>query len=365
MRTRGQPDKIFLAAAVILVLVGLFVFLSASFGLLTREGTATFFSVAFNQFIFGLVGGGLAAYFLYKINPKIIRKYSPLIFLVALGLTALTLMPGVGVESGGARRWLDLGFVSFQPSEFLKLAFILFLAALYDKMGEKVKTWQRGILPLIILIILAGLILISQPNTGNLVVILISGISIFFAAGGRPSHAAIVIILSLICLGLLVFWRPYLADRIVSFVNPSVDPLGSSYQVRQALVTVGSGALAGRGFGQSIQKFEFLPEPIGDSIFAVLAEEFGFIGSTIVVLMFAIFAWRGLNIARRTKNEFARLTALGIVIMITAQSFLNISAMLGVLPIAGLPLLFISHGGTALFFTLAEVGLVLNISRYQ
>jgi len=161
----------------------------------------------------------------------------------------------------------------------------------------------------------------------------------------------------------LAFTRPYIMQRITTFFNPQADALGASYQIQQSLIAVGSGGIFGRGFGQSVQKFTYLPEPVGDSIFAVAAEEFGFVGSVFLLLIFVLFAMRGLKIASRTTNVFGRLVVVGIVIMIVFQAFVNIGAMLGVIPLSGITLPFVSHGGTSLFITLFEVGIILSISR--
>jgi len=206
-------------------------------------------------------------------------------------------------------------------------------------------------------------ILLSQPDTGTLLSILIAGLSMFFVAGGRFRHLLFLTVIAAVGIGVIIFTRPYALDRVRTFIDPSADPLGSGYQIRQALIAIGSGQLSGRGFGQSIQKFSFLPEPLGDAVFAVAAEEFGFLGSIFIVFMFLAFTLRGLRISGRAPDQFSRLLALGIVILISSQSFINIAAMLGVLPLTGVPLLFVSHGGSALLFALAEVGVVLNISK--
>jgi cell division protein FtsW len=159
--------------------------------------------------------------------------------------------------------------------------------------------------------------------------------------------------------------RPYVMDRIMTFADPGRDPQGAGYQINQSLIAIGSGSMFGRGFGQSIQKFEYLPEPIGDSIFAVYGEEFGFAGTTLLVLLFAAFAFRGLRIATHAPDLFGMLLVVGIVTLVVAQAFLNIAAMLAVAPLSGLPLPFVSHGGTSLLVTLAAVGIVLNVSKYQ
>ena len=355
-------DKLFLIVVTLLILIGLFVFTSASFGLLTRGG-ATFGNVAFNQLVLGLGGGIMAAIVLYKIPYRFWGKYSLYILIGALVLTAAVFIPGLGFAFGGARRWLDLGPLSFQPVELLKIAVILYLATWATSARKEMRTFFYGLMPFLIVLGITGILLILQPDHGSLVIVATTVIGMFIAAGGKTTHLA-TMIGALGFAGLFsILTKPYVMERITTFLNPATDPLGASYQVRQALIAIGSGTLFGRGFGQSVQKFYYLPEPIGDSIFAVFGEEFGFVGAIIIISLFLFFAWRGLHIARTVPDTFGRLVVTGIVIMIVSQAFLNMAAMLGLFPLTGIPLPFISHGGTALAVTIASIGLVLNISQ--
>ncbi len=220
-------------------------------------------------------------------------------------------------------------------------------------------------MPLLLLFgITAGLLLL-QPDTDNFLMIVIAGLSIFLASGGKWRYIFFLILAGTLVLGGLILTRPYVRERIDTFIHPELNSQGSGYQIQQSLIAIGSGGITGRGFGQSVQKFNFLPEPIGDSIFAVAAEEFGFIGSVTLIFLFVFFATRGLKIASRVPDLFGRLLIIGIVIMITSQAFVNIGAMLGVLPLSGITLPFVSHGGTSLFITLLEVGIILSISKTQ
>ena len=204
-----------------------------------------------------------------------------------------------------------------------------------------------------------------QPDTETFLVIAASAVAIYLAAGGQWKHLFIIGLIGAIGLGVLVYERPYLQQRINTFIDPAKDPTGSGYQIQQSLIAIGSGGLTGRGLGQSTQKFAFLPEPIGDSIFAVAAEEFGFVGSVLIIILYILFAFQALRIAGRVQDPFSSYVIIGIVVLIVLQSFMNIAAMLAIVPLSGTPLLFISHGGTALFFTMASVGIILNISKYQ
>lgn len=357
-------DRQFLVISAILVLAGFFIFTSASLGLLARSG-ANFYSIATNQLLLGVGVGSLLAFGAAKMHYTHWRKIAFLLFLAGLLATLLVFVPGLGFKYNGATRWIHVLGLSIQPAEFLKIAFVIYFAAWLSGVKENVRTWKYGTIPLVILLGIVGAVMLAQPDTATFAVMGAAIIAMFIAAGGKWSHIAILGAISLIALGALAFTRPYIADRLQTFFNPETDPLGSGYQLQQSLIAIGSGGFFGRGFGQSVQKFNYLPEPIGDSIFAVQAEEFGFVGSTLLLLFFLGFALRGLKIALRAPDNFGRLLATGIVILIVSGSFVNIASMLGVIPLSGLPLLFVSHGGTALLFALAEVGIVLNISRYM
>lgn len=356
-------DIPFLIATIILVLGGFLIFSSASLGLLTKQ-TAKYSNVAFNQTFFGLVLGFIACLFTSNLDYKIYRKYSLFIFIGSALLTLMVFLPVIGIGHGGAQRWLSLGFIpTFQPSEFLKIGFIIYLAAWIAKAKDKSSTFLYGFLPFLILIAITGAILLKQPDTDTFVITVVAGVAIFLVGGGRWRYIFGLALLGVVGLGLIAYTRPYVMSRITTFINPSANIQGSGYQIHQSLIAIGSGGFSGRGFGQSIQKFNYLPEPIGDSIFAVAGEEFGFVGGVGIVFIFVFFAVRGLKIASKVPDQFGRLMVVGIVILIVSQAFVNIGAMVGILPLSGIPLPFISQGGTALSMMLAEAGIILNISK--
>ena len=362
--TRKPTDKIFLISIISLVLVGAFIFLSASLGLLAKEGPRLG-SVAFNQLILGLLIGGGLCFLVSRVNYKIWRRFAFYIFLGSIIISLLVFVPGIGREYSGAKRWIEVLGFSFQTSELLKLAFIIYFAAWLSGIRDHIQTIKFGLIPLMVLVAILASLLLTQPDTDTFLLITVTALAMFIAGGGKIKHLLILTLIASIGVGVLAFNRPYIKSRIDTFLNPSLDPQGKSFQIQQSLIAVGSGEILGRGFGQSIQKFGYLPEPIGDSVFAVAAEEFGFVGSALLILLFLLFGLRGFRIASRAPDTFAGLTALGIVFLISLQSLLNIAAMLGIIPLSGVPLLFISKGGTALLFTLVAVGIVLNISRYQ
>lgn len=361
---KSKVDKPFLIATLILIVAGFFIFSSASLGLLARDG-ANYSSVTFSQTVLGLFLGSLAMLITSRLDIKKWKKYAFYLLIGAVILNILVLIPHVGFEHGGARRWFVIAGLSFQPSEVLKFAFVVYFAAWAAAAKDKMKTFKGGFVPLLALFAITGGLLLLQPDTDTYLMIVFAGISMYLAGGGKWRYIFILGVAGILCIVILAATRPYVRSRIDTFLHPEKNAQGSSYQIQQSLIAIGSGGLTGRGFGQSVQKFNFLPEPIGDSIFAVEAEEFGFIGALALILLFVFFATRGLKIASRVADPFGRLVVVGIVIMITAQAFVNIGAMLGVLPLSGITLPFVSHGGTSLFITLAEVGVVLAISRTQ
>ena len=359
---RVKVDIPFLISILILVVAGYLIFTSASLGLLSKE-PAKYSNVAFNQTFFGLFLGLIACVVISQIDYKIYRKFSFYIFILSIIATLLVFVPGLGVAHGGAQRWIYLGPLSFQPSELLKIGFIMYFSAIISAVKDKASSFKHGFLPFIILSAIIAAILLKQPDTDTFLIIIFSGLAIFLSAGGRWKYVFISALVGIVVITSLAFSKPYIMSRINTFIHPENNSLGSGYQIQQSLIAIGSGGISGRGFGQSIQKFNFLPEPIGDSIFAVAGEEFGFIGTSVIVLLFVFFTFRGLKIATSVQDPFGRLVVVGIVILIISQAFVNIGAMVGVLPLSGITLPFISHGGTALFMTLAEIGIILNISK--
>lgn len=360
----GKVDRAFLGLTSLLVVVGFFIFSSASLGILAVNETK-FSSVAFNQTFFGIFLGSIACLIFSRIDYKFWKKNAFFIFLLTIVATLLVFAPVIGFSHGGATRWINLGIITFQPSELLKIGFVIYLAAWISSSKDKIKTFKHGLLPFIVMVSIVGAILLAQPDTDTYAVILFAGLAMFIVGGGRWTHIALVGLVTLLGLLIVIYTRPYVKQRFEIFLSPSSNYLTSGYQFQQSLIAVGSGQIAGKGFGKSIQKFSYLPEPIGDSIFAVAAEEFGFIGASLIILIFVAFAFKGLKIGARSPDSFGGLLVVGIVILIMSQMFINVGGMIGLLPLTGIPLPFISHGGTALFITLIEAGIILNISRHS
>ena len=355
-------DTILFVVIAAFVLVGVFALASASLGLFEEDLSPL--KLVMRQLVLGL-GLGLALFYLTdKINYRFWHKASFWFFLAALAATLLVFVPGVGFESGGAARWISIGPVFAQPSEFLKLGFIAYLAAWLATRNREVGSFGLGALPMFLMILAISAIFISQPDLGTLGVIVISGFLLFFVGGGRLKHMGLMGAVIMILFTVTVYFKPYTMERIQVFLNSDYDPQGAGYQARQAAIAFGSGGIFGKGFGQGLQKYNYLPEPTSDAIFAVIGEEFGFVGASFLVALFILFLWRSVVILRGATDVFARLLGSGIVILIVVQALVNMAALAGLLPLTGLTLPFISQGGSSLAAMLASAGILSNISKY-
>lgn len=358
-------DKTLVTIVAILLVFGLIMISSA--GVIyseTRFADEYYFFK--HQLLFGVLPGFAVLFLAQKIDYRFWKKLAVPMFFASIIFLILVFVPGVGSKVYGASRWIQLGPFSFQPSEMAKLSIIIYLAAWLESRGkEKIKDFFEGTLPFLGIMGLISFLIMKQPDTGTLGVIVLSSFAIFFVSGARVNHLASMGFLGMLALWILIKIEPYRLNRILVFLDPSSDTKGIGYQVNQALLAVGSGGLFGVGLGHSRQKFNYLPEPVGDSIFAVVGEELGFLGGLVLVSLFVLLAQRGLKIAKNAPDEFGRLVATGIVAWITLQAFINISANIGLIPLTGIPLPFISYGGTSLVFLMAAIGILLNISKHS
>jgi cell division protein FtsW len=281
-----------------------------------------------------------------------------------LFLLLLVKIPGLGLASGGAARWVRLGPVTFQPAELAKLVIILYLASWVEKKRGALNDFYYGILPTLCIIALFGALILWQPDFGTMLVLLLVSFFILFAAGINWKYFFYSIIGAALALYAFIKTEPYRVKRLATFLNPALDPKGISYQINQALLAIGSGGLWGFGYGLSRQKHNYLPAVLNDSVFAVFAEELGFLRVLAALILFAVFALKGFQIARNAPDTFGKMAALGITSWITLQALINIAAILNLLPLTGIPLPFFSYGSTALIANLTAVGIMLNISRY-
>lgn len=348
----------------ILVVFGLIMVSSASIAQSQERFNESYYYLK-NQLFRGLFPGlilGLAAYLIpYRyLKPLAL----PALALTIIGLI-LVFVPGIGSGHGGARRWLDLRLMTVQPSEFLKLSFIVYLAAWLSSKGKAVKDFSQGLLPFLLAVGLVAFLIIMEPDIGTLGVIGFTSIIVYFLAGARISHLGLIGAGAVVAFYLLTKFYSHAANRLQVFLHPELDPQGIGYQINQALLALGSGGMFGLGLGQGLQKFRYLPEPASDSILAVIGEELGFIGIMALLLLFIIFAFRGLKVAQGAADDFGRLLAGGITGWIVVQALINMAAICGLIPLTGITLPFISLGGSSLAITLAGIGLLLNVSKYS
>jgi cell division protein FtsW len=355
-------DKILLATVIALSVFGLIIISSASVVLSYNKFGHNYYYL-FHQFLYGFLPGIVLLFLLQKTDYRVFKKYALLLLISTIVLLLLVFIPNLGYEAGGANRWIAFGDFSFQPSEFAKLTFILYLAAWLEKKKKHLKNFSSGLLPFVAVVMVVSLLLIKQPDIGTLVVIIITATVIYFIAGARLSH--ILILAAGVIVGILALIKiaPYRLDRLMVFLHPELDPQGIGYQINQAILALGSGGILGLGLGHSRQKFNYLPEPIGDSIFAIAGEELGMIGLIIILVLFLIFALRGFKIASRAPDDFGKLVAVGITSWIIFQAFTNIAAITSLIPLTGIPLPFISYGGSSLIALMAGVGILLNVSK--
>jgi cell division protein FtsW len=357
-----KVDKVLLTTTILLLLFGLIIFGSAALGVLAVN-EVKFYSIIKTQLIYALIGGSFALYFGITIPYTWYKKYAYLFFGIALATTSLVFIPFLSRYHGGAHRWIDIGSFSLQPSEMLKFTFVAVVATWCATHRSSFKNWRYGLLPYAVSLVVVSMLLLAQPDFGTYLIIVSASFITYFIGGARKRHIQILFVGGILGFILLIAVRPYMLERVKTLFNNTHDPRGSSWQLNQSLIALGGGGLTGRGLGQSVQKFNYLPEPIGDSIFAVLGEEVGFLGVLGIIILYGIVGARGYRIFKESQDAFGRLLAIGIVSIILAQATLNIGSMLGILPLTGVPLPLISHGGTALMVTLFELGVLLNISK--
>ncbi|PID51847.1 MAG: putative lipid II flippase FtsW [Candidatus Moraniibacteriota bacterium] len=318
----------------------------------------------FKRQIIGVTLGFIAMIVLSKVDYHIFRRWAFWIFVGSIGLLVLALLPNVGSEAYGASRWISVGPISFQPSEAMKLAVILYISAWCAGKGKKIITdIKEGLMSFICILGFACILVLMQPDVGTTGMIVFIALLIFYLAGARMVHVISIVGGGFVSLVILVLIAPYRMARFTAFLNPEADPQGTGYQIQQALIAIGSGGVFGLGLGHSNQKGLYLPEPVGDSIYAIIAEELGFIGAVALLVIFFLFAWRGMKISTVAPDVFGKLIAGGITVWVVGQALLNIAAITALVPLTGIPLPFISYGGTSIVFTLASVGILLNISK--
>lgn len=358
----AKINKVFLSVVTIIVIFGLLIFASASLGVLSIN-EIKFYSILQSQFIYALFLGIFALAIGVCIPFTFYEKYAWHIFIFCCVLCVLVFVPVIQVYHGGAHRWIHVGPITMQPAELLKFGAVVVLSMWCTRYTYVFKKAKYGLWFFIAIASVVSVLILKQPDFGSYAIIVISLFTVYVVGGAYGKHIAIVCCAGLIGCSLLLLARPYMAERVKTFFNNSHDFKGSSWQLNQSLIAIGSGGFFGRGYGQSVQKFNYLPEPVGDSIFAVMAEELGFMGILFLFVLYGIVVVQGMRIALYSESQFGKLLVIGIITIIFSQIILNVGSMLGVIPLTGVTLPFISHGGTSLLILLFEVGVILNISK--
>lgn len=303
-----------------------------------------------------VVLGVISGIFFYHFDYHQFRRFAVPMVVVSVGLLVAVLIPGLGVSGGGAHRWLNFGFFSIQPAEIIKLTGIIYLASLFEKTSR--------IRPFIgLLVTVTFITAVLQRDLGSAIVFIAIAVLMYFVSGGPLWHFGVVLPFGIIGFLVLVLTSPYRIKRILAFLDPFSDTQGFTYHIAQVLIALGSGGFFGLGLGHSRQKFEYIPEVSTDSIFAIVGEELGFVGSFILILLFGTLIYRGFIIAEGAQDSFGKLLASGITFWLGVQTIINLSAMVALLPLTGVPLPFISYGGSALVINLTAIGILLNISK--
>lgn len=355
--------SLFLFVISALIIVGLiFIYSASSIYALEKFGYAGYF---FKKQLVGLLIGAVGLLFCFFIPLRYIEKLAPLAFFGGLILSGITLIKNVGSSLNGSSRWIYLYGISFQPSELLKIVFILYFSYLLTKKKENfdLSSLTRGFIPLISILLVTIIILLKQPDFGQAVTISITAFILLFIAEARNQHIILTLSAFIPISIFLVIFKPYRIKRIISFFNPWADPQGSGFQIIQSLIAIGSGNLLGVGIARSNQKFFYLPMQYTDFIFSIIAEETGFLGSIILVFMFMLFLYLGIKIAQSLEDPFSFYSTVGFVILITVQATINFFVATGLLPTKGLGLPFVSYGNSALICNMIIVGLIMNFSN--
>ena len=360
MPARGPIDLPFLMLAMLLLAIGLIVMFSASSASSYYEsGNAAYY---FTRQGIMAVAGVIIMFGVSLLNYQSFRGLSKLILVIAFLLMLAVLVPGIGMKINGARRWINLGLFSFEPSEILKIAIILFFAARLSKMKEKARK-IKYLIPFILILVVAAGLLYMQPHMSATILILCVAAAILFAAGMNLRWFIGAVLVAVTGLYFVIHNTSYMSSRVQLWRDPWSDPLNKGFQIIQSLYAIGSGGLLGLGFGQSRQKFLYLPEEHNDFVFSIACEELGYIGACIILVLFALLIIRGFWLALHARDRFGALVIIGITTQFAVQVFLNISVVTNLLPTTGISLPFFSYGGTALIIQLAEIGIVLSISR--
>ncbi len=356
-------DFVLLIAVILLVTIGIImIYSSSNIWALSKYGDALKFVKS--QVVFIIIGFGIV-HIVSKIDYFKYLNKANILLIVCFLLLILVAIPGIGTVRNGSRSWFGLGSFGIQPSEFAKLGLIVFTAKYLSINDKAMSSFKKGILPIFLIALSLFALIMLQPDFGTGMILIITFVGMLFISKTRLKFFGNLVIIGILGIIGLIVSAPYRLERILSFLNPWKDPLGSGFQIIQSLYAIGPGGLLGLGFLNSIQKHFYLPEPQTDFIFSIICEEFGFLGAIVIVVLFTTILYRGFKIALGASDLFSKFLAFGIVFQIVIQAILNLSVVIGLIPVTGVTLPFLSYGGSSLLITMVEIGILLNISRYR
>jgi len=357
-----EPDKALIIVIFVILIFGLISLASASSVMAyDKFGDAYYY---FKHQLVGLSMGLFAFWFLSRISYHHWKKYAFGFLIFSILLLLLVFIPGLSAHYGKARSWINVFGFSLQPSEFVKLSFLLYLAAWLEVRKKDLSDFHQGLGPFIILLSFIGILMLLQPDIGTLSIIGLTSLIVYYVGGGSSKQIISILLICMVGLTIMVQLRPYQMNRFKCMFNPEWSSGDVCYQTNQSLIAVGSGGWLGRGLGASRQKFMYLPEVSGDSIFAIVAEEMGFVRSVLLILAYLFLFYRGFVIAARAPDDFGRILAIGIVSWLSFQAAINIGGIINIIPMTGVPLPLVSYGGSAILAALAALGVLVNISKH-
>ncbi len=358
-------DWYLLGSFLIWVLFGLLILASAG----TAVGYELFgdsYYFVKHQLLISVLPGLLGMYVLSKVDYHYWKDWASVMLFASILLLVSVFIPGLRAEYGTAHSWIIIAGYSFQPAELVKLTFLIYLSSwLVNRGSGKIKNLQEGLMPFLFILGVIMLLMILQPDVGTMSIIVMTAFVVFFVGGGAWKHLIWMGFLAVFSIMMLINFSPYRAQRLMTFLHPEIDPQGIGYHINQATLAIGSGGFMGRGYGHSRQKFQYLPEVAGDSIFAVMSEELGFVMSVLFLLFLLYVAYRGVLVSYQAPDRFGQLLGVGIISWFIIQAFFNIASMLSLVPMTGVPLPFVSSGGSAMLINLLALGILLNISKQR
>jgi len=360
---KKSPDFMVFLTVLVLLSIGIVMVFSSSQYAAFYEHQGDSFYYLRRQFINALVGI-FAMIFVMKVNYEKLKVLAKPALVFSFALLGLLLVGGIGIAHKGSVRWLGVGPFQFQPSELIKLTMVMYLAVFLSEKQHLIKSFRHGFLPPLLIMGAACALILLQPDLGTAVALAGTTYVMLWCAGARKSHMFLLACAGIALVVAAIVFEPYRMERFLAFLDPWKDPQDTGFQTVQSLLAIGSGGLVGVGLGAGRAKTFYLPERHTDFIFSILAEELGFIGGAVVIILFLLFVWRGLKISVSSPESFGSLIAVGITSMVGIQAVINLGVVTGSLPVTGITLPFISYGGSSLVFSLAGIGLLLNVSRY-